>query len=89
MKSWTTIIAAALLLAVAGSAGAKKKEPKPEAPKRNVLDIRQAQFFCSDQACGIDVSQLGLIGCSVNGCALVTDIVVSTGPVLRAVPPKR
>jgi hypothetical protein len=85
MKKW--IVTALLLTAFVGTADAKKSKPKneqPPVPKRNFIDLRGAQFLCSDSVCGLDVSQFGLIACSVNGCALMTDVLVSTGPVQRA-----
>jgi hypothetical protein len=97
MKKWTLVLALISTVALAGTVEAKKTKPKPskepaapQAPKRNFLDLRQAQFFCNDSACAVDLVPLNLIGCSVNGCASITDLIVSTGPMTRAPqqPPK-
>jgi len=79
------IVVPLLIAGLAGFASAKKKEepPPPEAPTRNWLNLKDAVFTCSKDACAIDVTSLNLVSCNVQGCKSVTDIVMPTGPVLR------
>ena len=81
------LIAVAMLALLATPVLAKKKEePAPAAPRRNYMDLRGAQIFCTKDGCALDISQSGIIACNVDGCRQLTDVVVSVGPVNRAQP---
>lgn len=81
------IIVLTSLMILATTAQAKKTKPVVTAPRRNFLDLRNIQFFCGDAGCASDITPLHITACDVDGCRVLTDIVVSTGPVLRVKAP--
>jgi hypothetical protein len=85
-----------LILVLVASAAEARKKPKQsrgtaapdqvDGPRRNFLNLRDATWSCGEQGCAVDVTSLGLIACNPNGCGSITDVIVSTGPVLRRQP---
>lgn len=58
-------------------------QPPKTMPRRNFIDLRHIPFACGDSACSVDIAGLNVIACDTEGCRSLTDIIVSTGPVLR------
>lgn len=80
------VVLAIVMWAAVGFVEAKKK-PVPQAQENigNWLDLRQETFACNDKGCALPVRGI-LLGCNVQGCRPITDIIVTPGPVNRAAP---
>ena len=84
---WLALFAVAVSLVPAAAKerkDAKKAEAAP-AEVGNFLDLRQQMFICGENGCAMPVQGI-LLGCNLQGCRPITDIIVSSGPVRRVSP---